>query len=163
MNKKKFIFIFLVFISSFIMKCSQNTSEDNNEDLNSLEHGSVSGIVTKTDGEKLKGVAVIIDNQTVITNEEGSYKFMALPPGQYTIKFLRYGFEEQRLENIKIFPFFYGTLIMTMYMIQQRAHLFFHWPVQRMGRLSGMVCLWLQVILLTAGKLICIKPLLLPL
>src|SRR5213594_1127049 len=60
--------------------------------------GAINGKVTDATGGVMPGVTVTIASasmqgvRTVVTNEEGTYRFPAIPPGEYTITYELAGF-----------------------------------------------------------------------
>jgi hypothetical protein len=61
------------------------------------ETGIISGTVTDVDGNPLPGVTVTLDSveipsQTAFTRVNGTYRFVALPAGEYTVTFALTGF-----------------------------------------------------------------------
>lgn len=73
------------------------------------QSGSINGIVTVEGGEAVPGVAVtlesssmVIQKMTSITNENGQYRFLNLPPGKYKITFENEGMATFIREGIVI-------------------------------------------------------------
>jgi hypothetical protein len=70
--------------------------------------GSISGTVTDNTGALLPGVTVtatspaLMGTQTAVTNEQGVYRFPALPPGTYALKYQLSGFGTVNREGIII-------------------------------------------------------------
>lgn len=70
--------------------------------------GTVSGTVTDPTGAVISGANVTLTNiqtnldRTTVTNDEGFYRFDAVDPGQYTVKFLATGFGEVVKTNIPV-------------------------------------------------------------
>jgi outer membrane receptor protein involved in Fe transport len=70
--------------------------------------GTVSGTVTDPNGAVVGGVTVTLTNaetnvsRTSTTNEEGIYRFEAVEPGTYTVKFASAGFSEVTKTNIPV-------------------------------------------------------------
>jgi len=70
--------------------------------------GRVNGVVSDNTGAVLPGVTVtasgpaLIQPQTTTTGEDGSYRFIALPAGVYTIGFELNGFKAVKHENIRV-------------------------------------------------------------
>ena len=66
------------------------------------QSGSIQGVVKDSSGGILPGVTVearspaVVGVTTAITNEEGVYRFPALPPGTYTITASLRGFRKCR-------------------------------------------------------------------
>ena len=69
--------------------------------------GQIVGTVTDDSGAVLPGVTVtlkgatIVGTQTATTNEQGLYRFVALPPGAYTLTFTLSGFATLNREGIR--------------------------------------------------------------
>ena len=70
--------------------------------------GTIQGRVADASGGVLPGVTVtatspsMIGTQTQVTNENGSYRFQAVPPGVYTVSFDLPGFTGVKREGIEI-------------------------------------------------------------
>ena len=70
--------------------------------------GAINGKVTDATGAILPGVTVTISSpamqgvRTTVTNEEGAYRFPAVPPGDYTIKYELGGFSTVVREGIRV-------------------------------------------------------------
>ena len=70
--------------------------------------GTIQGRVTDSSGAVLPGVTVtatspsMIGAQTQVTNENGSYRFPAVPPGAYALTFELPGFNSVKREGIEI-------------------------------------------------------------
>jgi carboxypeptidase family protein len=68
--------------------------------------GSITGTVTDNTGALLPGVTVtatspaLMGTQTSVTNENGQYRFPALPPGEYNLKYQLAGFGTVNREGI---------------------------------------------------------------
>ena len=60
--------------------------------------GAIDGVVSDRTGAVIVGVSVQIAGQalmgtrTTLTNDEGRYRFLSVPPGEYTLEFTREGF-----------------------------------------------------------------------
>ena len=78
--------------------------------------GTIVGRVTDTSGGVLPGVTVTIASpslmgvQTATTNENGTYRFPAVPPGVYTVAYDLAGFSTLRRERIDIALGFTATV-----------------------------------------------------
>ncbi|OQX54453.1 MAG: hypothetical protein B5M54_05030, partial [Candidatus Aminicenantes bacterium 4484_214] len=73
------------------------------------ETGALAGKVTTPDGEPLPGVEVTISSpsliggpRSTITNQDGRFRFPALPHGTYSIEAKLQGFVPQKIENIRL-------------------------------------------------------------
>ena len=70
--------------------------------------GTIQGKVTDSSGAVLPGVTVtatspsMIGTQSQVTNENGSYRFPAVPPGNYALTFELTGFSTVKREGIQI-------------------------------------------------------------
>jgi hypothetical protein len=70
--------------------------------------GRINGTVTDNSGAVLPGVTVtvtspaLIQPQVATTNEDGTYRFPALPAGSYTVTFELAGFQKFTRENIRV-------------------------------------------------------------
>src|SRR5688500_5790212 len=70
--------------------------------------GTIQGRVSDSSGGVLPGVTVtaasasMIGTQTQVTNENGSYRFPAVPPGVYTLSFELPGFTGVKRDGISI-------------------------------------------------------------
>src|SRR5688572_11913546 len=70
--------------------------------------GSITGVVKDTTGAALPGVTVgvsgpnIVGTQTAVTNEEGLYRFLGLPPGEYQLSFSLTGFKGLTRTNLRV-------------------------------------------------------------
>jgi hypothetical protein len=78
--------------------------------------GSINGRVTDSSGAVLPGVTVTITSpalmgtQTAVTNDQGVYRFPAVPPGVYAITYELPGFTTLRREGIEITLGFTATV-----------------------------------------------------
>src|SRR5437762_2161655 len=70
--------------------------------------GEINGKVTDATGGVMPGVTVTIASasmqgvRTVVTNEEGTYRFPAIPPGEYKIQYELAGFSTVSREGIRV-------------------------------------------------------------
>src|SRR5919108_349804 len=70
--------------------------------------GRINGTVTDNTGAVLPGVTVtasspaLIQPQVQVTGTDGSYRFLALPPGVYDISFELSGFQNVKREGIRV-------------------------------------------------------------
>ena len=74
----------------------------------SKETGAIIGAVLDQQGAPLPGVTVTVSSpnlmgsRTVLTEADGSFRFPALPPGNYTVKAELDGFKTVVRENIRL-------------------------------------------------------------
>jgi hypothetical protein len=74
----------------------------------SRDTGAISGVITDQQGAALPGVAVTVSSpnlmgtRTAVAEADGSYRFPALPPGDYTVKAELSGFKTVIRENIRL-------------------------------------------------------------
>jgi hypothetical protein len=70
--------------------------------------GGISGTVKDSSGAVLPGVTVsvsgpnIVGSQTAVTNEQGFYRFINLPPGEYQLSFTMAGFKTLNRRNLRV-------------------------------------------------------------
>jgi hypothetical protein len=70
--------------------------------------GRINGVVTDNTGAVLPGVTVsasspaLIQPQVQVTGGDGSYRFLALPPGVYTIDFELTGFNSVKRQDVRV-------------------------------------------------------------
>src|SRR5512134_2510772 len=70
--------------------------------------GRINGTVTDNTGAVLPGVTVtatspaLIQPQVQVTGEDGSYRFLALPPGVYEIDFDLTGFQSVKRQDVRV-------------------------------------------------------------
>ena len=70
--------------------------------------GRINGTVTDHTGAVLPGVTVtatspaLIQSQVQVTSEDGSFRFLALPPGVYTIGFELSGFQGVKRDGVRV-------------------------------------------------------------
>ena len=82
--------------------------------------GALNGRVTDNTGAVLPGVTISISSaslmgtRTAVTNEEGLYRFPAIPPGEYTITYELPGFAVVRREAIRVGLGFTATVNIEM-------------------------------------------------
>ena len=70
----------------------------------SSNYGSISGIVTNTDGEPIVNVVVQVEGyyNSSLTFEDGSYEIFAIPEGTYSLSFTKPGYEAHIEENVVV-------------------------------------------------------------
>jgi hypothetical protein len=82
--------------------------------------GTINGKVSDTSGATLPGVTVTASSpslmgvQTTVTNDQGSYRFPAVPPGVYTLTYELSGFTTVRREGVSISLGFTATIPVEM-------------------------------------------------
>src|SRR5262245_55444372 len=70
--------------------------------------GGISGTVKDSSGAVLPGVTVsvsgpnIVGTQTAVSNEQGFYRFINLPPGDYRLSFTLGGFKTLNRRNLRV-------------------------------------------------------------
>ena len=70
--------------------------------------GGISGVVKDASGAVLPGATVsvsgenIVGSQTAHTNDEGFYRFLGLPPGEYQVSFALSGFKTVTLRGLRV-------------------------------------------------------------
>jgi len=74
-------------------------------------HGAIQGEVTTPEGEILPGVEVTVSSPSLIggmrstvTNDSGRFRFVALPPGTYSVEAKLQGFNPQKMGDIRLSP-----------------------------------------------------------
>ena len=96
--KKLMLFAFLAFLILFSSLAFSQSKET----------GAIIGAVLDQQGAPLPGVTVTVSSpnlmgtRTVLTEADGSYRFPALPPGNYTVKAELDGFKTVVRENIRL-------------------------------------------------------------
>jgi hypothetical protein len=93
---------FLIFVCILILVCSPTYSQ-------STQYGAIQGKVTTPEGEPLPGAEVTISSlrliggpQSAVTDGEGKYRFVALPPGTYTAETKLPGFNPQKRGDLRL-------------------------------------------------------------
>lgn len=82
--------------------------------------GAINGRVTDNTGAVLPGASVLaaspalMGTREAVTNEEGNYRFPAVPPGDYTLTFELGGFSTVRREGIRVGLGFTATVNIEM-------------------------------------------------
>src|SRR5262245_540592 len=73
------------------------------------ETGSITGAIADASGAVIPGVTVTLTSpaliggpRTTVTTDLGNYRFMALPPGTYNLKFELSGFQTINREGIRM-------------------------------------------------------------
>jgi TonB dependent receptor-like, beta-barrel/Carboxypeptidase regulatory-like domain len=97
-KSKEIIFFVAVLLFSFSLVYSQ-----------SKETGAIIGKVVDTDAKPLPGVSVLLSSpnliggpQTALTSQDGRYRFVALPPGRYSVEASLVGFVKAKSERIDV-------------------------------------------------------------
>jgi hypothetical protein len=82
--------------------------------------GTISGIVLSTDGAVLPGVSVLLPGSSLgaITDGQGQFALRNVPPGNYTIKALKMGFESQEKRGIAVTS---GAVITVNFSLRETA------------------------------------------
>ena len=84
--------------------------------LASSTTGAITGTITDASGAVLPGVAVTVSGATLVgtqvasTNSEGQYRFAGLPPGEYSLAFVRQGLKQTARRGIYISVGFTATV-----------------------------------------------------
>jgi outer membrane receptor protein involved in Fe transport len=82
--------------------------------------GAITGTVTDASSGILPGVTVNLSGpslmgvQATVTNQEGRYRFVAVPPGEYTLSFELPGFATMTRQGIKLAANFTATINVAM-------------------------------------------------
>src|ERR671913_262148 len=88
----------------FLCAALLTTASANAQDF----RGRINGTVTDNTGAVLPGVTVtasspaLIQPQVQVTGADGSYRFLALPPGVYTIDFELTGFQNVKRQDVRV-------------------------------------------------------------
>ena len=99
MNSKRIAFLFPFFLLTFVLLAPASLSQT---------LGSIAGTVTDATGGAIAATSVTLVSdatkltRTAATNEFGSYDFVNLPIGSYTLTFSHDGFESQKLPSITV-------------------------------------------------------------
>ncbi|MFO7867419.1 MAG: TonB-dependent receptor [Candidatus Aminicenantes bacterium] len=90
MNMKKFVLVILPFLFPAVLLAAQDATQT----------GAINGRVTDQDGEPLPGVAVTITSpamiqgiRSAVTTENGTFRFVSLPVGNYEVTYELQGFK----------------------------------------------------------------------
>ena len=101
-NPRKEVFMkrLIVFAAAMAMIFSLSYAQKASSDIY--------GTVLLPDGSAIPGVAVtltgdVIGKKTTVTSEEGNFRFLKLPPGNYELKFELEGFKTVIRKNIRMF------------------------------------------------------------
>ena len=71
-------------------------------------HGSVQGHVVDSDGEALPGVIVVVSGENMmgerrtVTDQDGDFRFVMVPPGQYQVSASLAGFQPVKENNVPV-------------------------------------------------------------
>jgi hypothetical protein len=80
------------------------------------QDGVITGRITDTSGATMPGVDVsltspaLLGGRSVVSDEQGSYRFALLPPGVYSLRFQLQGFATVIREGITLTPGFTSSL-----------------------------------------------------
>ena len=94
----------LIRIATCLFCIAMNASPASAQDF----RGRINGVVTDDTGAVLPGVTVtatspaLIQAQVQVTGADGSFRFLALPPGVYEVAFELAGFENIKREGIRV-------------------------------------------------------------
>ena len=89
----------ILFLSSFYVLNAQ---------ISSRETGSIKGIITDEEGNPLPGVAITVSSPalmgkaTDVTRQDGGFRIVLLPPGEYTLVAELQGFKTVKQEKIDV-------------------------------------------------------------
>src|SRR5208282_1933815 len=92
-------FVFLLFVLPFVLTNPARAQQT---------LGGITGTVTDNTGAVLPHTTVMLVGdqtqltRTVVTNDNGSYLFVDLPIGTYTLKFTHEGFDTQNIPSIAV-------------------------------------------------------------
>ena len=84
------------------------------------QDGVITGRITDTSGATLPGVDVsltspgLLGGRSVVSDEQGTYRFALLPPGVYSVRFQLQGFATVIREGITLTPGFTSSLNMAL-------------------------------------------------
>jgi len=111
MRRLKVVLVVMLFLSAVIGANAQ---------IMSRETGSLRGLVKDTDGNPIPGVSLTLTSPammgtaTDVSRNDGAFRFVLLPPGDYVILAELKGFQSVRQENIEIRLGLTVTLNLTM-------------------------------------------------
>ena len=93
---KNFPILVLTFLILLLSSFSQTSASD------------IRGNLILEDGSALPGVLITLigdvsGEKTIVTSNEGSFKFIGLQPGYYSLKFELEGFNEELQKGIRLF------------------------------------------------------------
>lgn len=99
MRKIKIVFSIFLFLSFVCMLNAQ---------ISSRETGSIRGVTADEEGNPLPGVAItvtgpsLMGKATDVTRQDGSFRIVLLPPGEYTLVAELQGFKTVRQEQVEV-------------------------------------------------------------
>ena len=99
MRKMKIVLVLVLFFSSVFTAGAQ---------ISSRETGSLKGVIMDSDGVPIPGVSLTLESPammgkaTDVSRDDGAFRFVLLPPGNYVILAELKGFQSVRQENIEI-------------------------------------------------------------
>ena len=70
--------------------------------------GTLPGVTVNLSGSSMMGI------QSAVSNEEGAYRFVAIPPGEYTLTFELPGFATITRDSVRLAGNFTATINVTM-------------------------------------------------
>ena len=91
--------------------------------------GAITGRITDTTGAVLPGVSVVISSdalmgtRTATSSSDGSYRFPAVPPGEYSLVFTRKSFTRATRDGIHVGPGFTATVDVMLSVEGVEAHI----------------------------------------
>ncbi|MBI1875978.1 MAG: carboxypeptidase regulatory-like domain-containing protein [Acidobacteria bacterium] len=109
---RRLVFLMLVLVAGALMAPPAALAQGGGASTT----GTIAGRVSDTSGGVLPGVSVtagspsMLGTQTSVTNEQGLYRFPAVPPGTYTLTYEIAGFNTLRREGIQITLGFTATI-----------------------------------------------------
>jgi len=92
--------LLMLFVAAVVVFCGSLYAQE--------QKGEVIGTVVLEDGSAIPGVAVdcegsgLVGKKTTITTDNGSFRFMALPPGLYDFTFVLEGFKTVKRNGIRV-------------------------------------------------------------
>jgi len=93
----------------------------------STSTGAIIGTVRDSSGAVLPSVTIVLTSPVLmgspqtVTNEEGFYRFPAVPPGEYMLQFTREGFEAVRRQELSVGVGFTATVDVELRVAAQQA------------------------------------------
>jgi hypothetical protein len=96
-----------ILLVSFLACFALHASTSGSQTVGAMT-GAINGTVTDNTGAVLPNVTIVISSaalmgtRTTVTNAEGLYRFPALAPGEYALRFTMDGFKAVRREGIHV-------------------------------------------------------------